>query len=422
MSHLELEKRVMGLFHSIAKSNTMKEAIGKTVGDFITIENAPARITHISASSRVDEGSYFLVAEQAQKLNEICIDISETNKTIVSAEDARRYLGELIWEMKRNNWNRRGILESIRKTLKNIEQNKGQEAVVTVPVWGLIVGYDTLLVGDVEFKPKSFAKEIDEELEIYDPEGKGVHTVAVTTARGDTEMLFANAVTKVNRAINILRAFAFPIISAARLQEIGIEGDYRQLRSFGKLEYKLKDEKGIYTTSIYNLMVGGKEPLEIKSIIDYMNHLGFGELLKIMGRNDSFSQGLVKGAEWIGEATKQDVLQAKFVKVAFAIDAMIGDAAKDIADKGQKARIAERAAFLLGKNYKVRDLVWKKVDNIMKKRNMIAHGHSAMVTQYEVAESGRYARGILKELLFREPKFKHITSLAEWVKKQSFKG
>lgn len=422
MSQTDLDKRIMRLFHSIAKVNSMKDALGKTVGDLIIVDGVPRRIVAIHASSKVDGMGYFFIDEDWRGLTEICVEISKTNGAIVSVEDVRRYLNELITEMKMSGWSRRGFLKEVRKTLQFIKEYKGEEAFITLPVWGLILKDSPLAVGDVEFRPRPVEQEIEEEIKRIDPNGN-VKVIAVTLAHGDSGMIFNNAKTQVNKAINIIRAFACPIVSRGRLQEISFEGDYRSLRSVPISYSKPKVGGESHMIGIGLIQVGGVMPVVLEQHIDRMNYRGFGELLKVIQKNDKFSRRLVRGAEWIGEATKPDVLQGKFIKVAFAIDAMIGEAYADIPDSGKRARIAERAAFLLGKTHKMRDLVWRKMSDFVKKRDSIAHGSAKLtVTEAEVEEIGLYARSLLRRLLVKEPKFKDINQLAKWVKRQSLLG
>jgi len=152
-----------------------------------------------------------------------------------------------------------------------------------------------------------------------------------------------------------------------------------------------------------------------------MNLLGFGEFLKRISSPDKFSKRIMKAVDWLGEATKPDVLPAKFVKVAFSIDAMVGAEERNIPDSGKKARIAERAAFLMGPNYRARNMIWDMMSDIIKKRDDIAHGSSdVVITEVDVEEAGKYARGLLAEILLRSPKFKDVAELAKWVRRQAF--
>ena len=418
---MDIEDRISRLLGHIAKTNKLKEASGKQVGDLLSVGDNLHFIVFLSGSSRVDENSYFLVDMDREELSEICIDLSKTNPSIVAPEDVDRRLSELIWEMKKNGWSRRGIKPKINEIVSSVKKYKGEQAVVTVPVWGLNLGDSPLVVGNVEFKPRPFSEDVEEKVKQIDPKGIGVTAIAITSSIGDKETIFANASIKINTAINIIRAFSFPIVRNDMLQEICIEGDFRQLRTFGLLSYPGERKSGIYTTAIWNISIGGLIPLDIKRYQPRMNLLGFGEFLKRISSPDKFSKRIMKAVDWLGEATKPDVLPAKFVKVAFSIDAMVGAEERNIPDSGKKARIAERAAFLMGPNYRARNMIWDMMSDIIKKRDDIAHGSSdVVITEVDVEEAGKYARGLLAEILLRSPKFKDVAELAKWVRRQAF--
>lgn len=418
---MDTEKRISGLLSHIAKTNRLEEASFKRVGDLLTVGNTLHRIVSISASSKVDGKGYFLVDADFEELSEICVDLSKTNPKVVAPEDVKRRLTELIWEMKKNGWSKRGILPEITKIVKIIKQYKGEEAIVTVPIWGLNLGDLTLIVGGVEFKPRPFPEDVEKEVKLVDPKGIGITAIAITSSIGDQATIFANARTKINTAINIVRAFSFPIAHNNVFQEIYIEGDFRPLRGFGLLTYPREKNPGMF--SLYDVSIGGMIPLDIQRYLPRMNLLGFEEFLKIIVNPNKFIKGIIKAVDWLGEATKPDVLPAKFVKVAFSIDAMVGAEGQNIPDSGKRARIAERAAFLMGRSYKARNMVWHTMRKIIEKRDEIAHGGSdAVITEVDVEEAGKYARGLLGELLLRAPKFKDARQLAEWVRKKAFLG
>jgi hypothetical protein len=420
---MDIRDRISRLLSHIAKTNKLKEASGKQVGDLLTIEGNPHWIVFLSGSGRVDEDSYFLVDVDSEELSEICVDMSKTNPVIVAPEDINRRLSELIWKVKRNGWSRRGIKPEIERVVNSVKQYRGEQAIVTVPVWGLNLGDSSLVVGDVEFKPRPFPANVEEEVKLVDPKGIGISAIAITSSVGDQATIFANARTKINTAINVVRAFSFPIAHNNALQEISLEGDFRPLRSFGLLSYTGDRKPGTYVSALYNVGIGGVIPLDIKRYLPMMNLMGFGEFLEIISSPNKFSKRLMKAVDWLGEATKPDVLPAKFVKVAFSIDAMVGAEERNIPDAGKKARIAERAAFLMGRSYKARNMVWRAMGKIIEKRDEIAHGGSdVVITEVDVEEAGKYARGLLGELLLRAPRFKDVHELADWVRKQAFLG
>ncbi len=123
---MEIENRISRLLSHIAKTNNQDQASGKQVGDFLNVKGNLHRIVFISGSSRVVNNSYFLVDVDWEELSEICVDLSKTNPVIVAPEDVKRYLSELIWQMKRNKWSKRGILLEINKIVQSIKRNKGE--------------------------------------------------------------------------------------------------------------------------------------------------------------------------------------------------------------------------------------------------------------------------------------------------------
>ncbi len=419
---MDMQPRISRLFSKICKSNTLKELKGKEVGDPLIIEGRATWITQITGSGRVGDDSYFLVVEDSDELNALSVELSRTNPTIIAPEDVRRYLGELIWKMEGNGWSRRGILQDIEKVLQFIKQYKGEEATVTVPVWGLNLGDSPFTIGNVQFVARPFPQDVEDELKSIDPDGRGINTVAITTSKGDQAIIFDNAIAEVNRAINIIRAFAYPIAKNNQWQELCTQGDYRKLHSFGLLNYKQQSEGFTYIKSVHGVRVGSVIPFNIHAYLPYMNLSGFNEILSTINKNDKFSKSLIKAADWLGESTKPDVLQSKFVKVAFSIDAMIGDASEDIPDKGKRARIAERAAFLLGKRYKTRNWIYNNVRGVIGKRDAIAHGSNIFITESDVDEAGNLTKALLRRLLLEQPRFNSLGELATWVKRQSLLG
>lgn len=72
-----------------------------------------------------------------------------------------------------------------------------------MPVWGLNLRDSSLVIGDVEFKPKPFPKDGEDEIKHVDPKGLGVSAIAITSSTGDQATIFENARAKINRAISL---------------------------------------------------------------------------------------------------------------------------------------------------------------------------------------------------------------------------
>ncbi len=140
---------------------------------------------------------------------------------------------------------------------------------------------------------------------------------------------------------------------------------------------------------------------------------GFDKLSKfLVSKPSEFEQSLLRSVQWLGEATKPDTLESKFIKVALAVDAMLGEEASDnIPDKGIKARIAERSAFLLATEGKWREKIYKEMGDSIGKRNKLAHGSAIRLSQWETERFGAYVYTILERLLSRDPTFKSTEEL-----------
>jgi len=316
--------------------------------------------------------------------------------------------------------------------ISTIKSEKGRTARVFLPIWGLIIQVSPFVIGDVEFRPRTEYVEIDKQLEREELAEKGfsmykVPTIAATESHGDDRMVVQNAEAKVIKALNIFRALTHSIIPHTSFREIGVMGTFCPHE---KKLYFVKPSQ--VNTDASPSILGGSElygisdrPINQYLIEVFLPRRGFHLLsnLLVSHRSDSeFDKKLLRGAEWLGEATKLDTLEAKFLKVAFAVDAMLGDLSEDIPDKGKRARIAERSAFLLAEKGSERKRVYKDMDKFIKKRDKLAHGSELHVSQWETERFGIYARGILTKLLLRDPPFKTMQELGKWVQWKSFQG
>jgi hypothetical protein len=418
----ELKKQLTNLLNKIIKMNRLNQRPDISL---TTVIKVGVNSDNISSIHSTNEGIlFFLTITTHEELFALCTKIALINQKYESADDVLKKVYLILENIQKNKWIGRGIKGEVDKLINNIKNNAGKKRTVIFPIWGIRLENQSFKVGDVEFRRRPVESEIEKDLKMID-EIKTLSTIVLTEAFGDTHMIRRNAEEKINKAINILRAFIYPINSSF-YKEISILGDYSQLNSC-ELEYMIEQKessKVIEWTSMHNLFPGGlKEILMNKDLLRDMNYSGFSELLEIIDHGSVFSQGIIKAAEWIGEATKPDTIHAKFIKVAFAIDAMIGAEDENIPDKGKKSRIAERAAFLLFKKYNYRERTRKDMMILFGKRDEIAHGSKdTIITDYDLNTITKYARSILKRLLVVEPKFTSKQKIGEWVLKQSLLG
>lgn len=101
---------------------------------------------------------------------------------------------------------------------------------------------------------------------------------------------------------------------------------------------------------------------------------------------------------------------------------MLGSESEGIPDKGKRARIAQRSAFLLATKGTKREEVYTDMSDYIKKRNELAHGSQLDLSQWETEKFGKYARRILTRLLLVDPPFKDMNDLDKWILQKSFQG
>jgi hypothetical protein len=111
---------------------------------------------------------------------------------------------------------------------------------------------------------------------------------------------------------------------------------------------------------------------------------------------------LLHGLRWIGEATKPDALPAKYLKLATALEFLIGGDTSDefLATRGITATLSERAAFLLGENGD--------------------HGRGDTVLQEDFAKFGSLVRRVAFAICNKVSEFKTIDDLQRWVNSMKY--
>lgn len=429
----ELEKSIVKLIRRVAQINTLPDH-SRDIPGIVTFEDLKGRHVAYSITRKVigDKGSWVMVNRDKPLWNEIVARLCDLKPEVYSKRHVEGMLSAFVWKFQSKGWKLSGILKDAKTLISAIEDAKGETKKVSLPVWGLVIKVPSFVVGEVEFIPRTKDVVIDERLREYEsarnePKISVVNTIAVTqTTGGDPNMIVQNAEAKVNQALNIIRAFLYPSVPAADQKQIGIMGSFYTLSKLYFAE---------------SISIGGGKPSgefsggELYGVTDFiigeyvtkvlLSRRGFDKLNTFLtsSKISPFQRSLLRGAEWLGEATKPDTLESKFLKVAFAVDAILGEEKSDkLPDKGIRARIAERSAFLLGSQLKSRDQIYNEMRDFIDKRNKLAHGSKASVSEWELERFSAYGFAILERLLLSYPKFKSIEQLDVWVLHSSFRG
>ena len=428
----QLRGLIVKLLRRIAQINTLPSESRK-IQNIIQFKDKKLGyvVYHPVMETSSSEGTWILADRDEPLWDAVVAKLSDLNPKVYSARQLNKMLTDLVWKFQSKGWQLSGILQDAETLMNNVKDADIFTRRTFFPIWGLVVDVSPFVVGNVDFIPRTKHKKIDEELSKRESARNEleIESLAFTKATGgDDYMIVQNAEDKVNQALNILRAFLYPIVPRATLRQMGIMGSFYSLykdyfvegayNSKGKFYSTPEVYSGHELSGIHNMVISLYE----KGIL--LNNNGFNTLNEFLTSSNAspLQKSLLRGAEWLGEATKPDTLESKFIKIALAIDSMIGEESDIIPDKGIKARITERSAFLLADVGKKRERIYIEIGGFIKKRNSLVHGSTVTVSQWETERFGTYVSAVLKRLLSGNPTFNSIKELDTWVRRMSFRG
>lgn len=239
---------------------------------------------------------------------------------------------------------------------------------------------------------------------------------------GDQYRAIDEATMLVRESLLQLRGIGFPII-AKEIYQIGILNEFPV---WGYIPYQCRNiEENAQVDSHSTLITRiGPPQHQYRLQEDILNNITEERLamyLRLLSLRPNqinvIANKILSGFRWLGEATKPDVLNARFSKLAFALEAFIGGEGQDrtLPTIGISASLAERAAFLIGTDLQNRKLIDKKVREYYSKRSGISHGRSLMISEGDFEDFGKLVREIGWALLDKEGEIININGLQNWV-------
>lgn len=430
-NHKKLRELIVELTQRVAQINTLPPETRK-IHDVIAFNDEKLGYVVydiVNESTQMGRSRSWVLTNREEPLwNKVVAELSDLNRKIVSRQTVGKMLRRFIWKYAAKEWSLSGLPQDAEALTTTIANEKGRTARVYLPIWGLVVRTPPFVIGDVAFKPRTEYPEIDKALQSLEstrqlPAPYRIHTIATTESCGDNDMLVQNAEAKVNQALNVFRAFTQRIVQDPSFKQIGVMGSY-----YTSEKQYFADSDGVSvgeSPEIEGYKLSGTQDRVVDQYLTQLHlaNTGFDRISEFLISHPSkFEASLLRGAEWLGEATKPDTLESKFLKVAFAVDAMVGEESENVPDRGKKARIAERSAFLLAKKGHERLRIYREMSSFIGKRDELAHGSRQEVRQWETERFGDYARDILITLVRNDQNFKTKEELANWVLKRSFQG
>ena len=240
---------------------------------------------------------------------------------------------------------------------------------------------------------------------------------------GDWEIGLDYADRIIQQTLLVIRAIVFPLDEIDPSQ-FGVINEFslwtnRPIR-LGKPEETVR----IDGTSKVITRVG--RPIKTYDIhIDLLNNVDEGTLKildnLLMTEDDitlsKMEYKLLHGFRWIGEATKPDALPAKYLKLATALEFLIGGDTSDefLATRGITATLAERAAFLLSDFGDRRLEIDREIRSFYGKRSKVVHGDKDTILHEDFAKFGSLVRQIAFAICTKVSEFKTIDDFQRWV-------
>jgi hypothetical protein len=324
--------------------------------------------------------------------------------------------------------------ETARREVRRLLDYEGQRD-VDVPLVSLEVGEEPAEFGPVQFRPVS-AEDRDSDWwhRVKSSLGDMTDTIFLSYARvtvpGDAHRAIYYARELVQEGLQILRGVGFPI-TAADVNQIGILNEYPPWQY---VPFRLHEPTETTRVDAQPPLVTATGPFQSPYHLatDLLSAIGQDRLqllMDLLARHgfrpeEEIPAKLVGGLRWLGDATKPDSLDARFAKLTFSLESLIGGEAAEeqLTTRGIMATLAERAAFLVSEDFDTRMEIDRRTRQYYTLRSDIVHGRGAEVAPEDLEGFGSLVKSIAWSLLDRLSEFRSLNDLQFWVKVQKYGG
>lgn len=253
-----------------------------------------------------------------------------------------------------------------------------------------------------------------------------MHVFARVNAPGDFEKAASYAIIQVNSALDLLRMLCFPFYPYTDACRIGVIGEtgfttYAPIRI--NEERFAAQLRGTGAFAVW-------QPELRKSILSKLEQHQWELINKLILKPEAscsnMEDKLLDGIHWLGEAAKPDINRARFAKISFALETLIGGEPQDeeLKVRGITAMLAERAAFIAGKDLDDRVKIDKDVRTYYGTRSDIVHGRKRDIPLSDIDNFGilvrRLALALLAKLDELGSNLSTVEKLETWVKIQRY--
>jgi len=293
------------------------------------------------------------------------------------------------------------------------------------PIMNLLLEGKPVKLGYVTFTAKK--QDINQWRRDYAARLQGIadiHVIARVNAPGDLEKAASHARTQLSSALNVLRMLQFrfsPFTDSSRVAVVG------EIPFSGSTPVRMNQKQiitqfrgsGFYQQPELRKLVSKELKRRQWRLINKL-------LLKPEGSRNHMENKLLDGIHWLGEAAKPDTNRARFVKISIALETLAGGEPKDeeLKVRGITAMLAERAAFIVGKDLADRQQIDKDTRTHYRTRSEIVHGDRRDVPLSDVDNFAELARRVALALLEKLDKLgdelSTVGKLETWVRNQRY--
>lgn len=316
--------------------------------------------------------------------------------------------------------NRSLINEAKTQLTKLIEFEQWQD--VDFAIANLWLGGEPTKLGKVTFMGVT-----KEEIDLWKKRGfwgessPDFRVVARVRAPGDQHRALSYAKTQINLALDILRAFCFPFGRESESWRVGLLGD---IIASTATPIRINNRDFVTQVSGYGLA-----QVELKQhILSKLEQPQWELIEKLISKKhpNKMESKLLTSIHWLSESTKLDTNKSKFTKVCVALESLIGGEPEDeeLKVRGITAMLAERAAFIAGKDLNDRMEIDKNIRKFYGMRSDIVHGGKEDISSDDIDKFGqlvrRLALALLEKLDELGDKLGDVDKLQVWVKEEKY--
>lgn len=255
---------------------------------------------------------------------------------------------------------------------------------------------------------------------------ESVRSYARVVCDGDVEKSRENAIKIVTDMLVFLRAVGFPFTTKQK-NLFGLLNE-NAITSLPYRIHRAKENNRLESAEQLSTTVSTLQTYELcEDLLNQLSSVTLSKLQKLieddyLKPSTEIKRKFFLALRWLGDATKPDTIEGRFAKLAFSLEALIGgDAKKEmLSARGLAATLAERAAFLVGKNQTERQKIHSQVHAYYGLRSGIVHGGDKRISDEQLAGFALLVREVIWALLNRIDDFQNIDSLQEWVFSQRY--